>query len=162
MHTLTWEDDYLYWKDERAQPSNFQRNKFSVPFVVSLSLSLYISHLFLLLILLIIIIINFVSLFIFAHVNTFSNFRISILSPLFLGLCAQNLGDFCVFTVSSVYKVCPSRRRASTASAILESLVYFEFKVSPVIRIYVSFCTLLCRHYSVMSGVIMLILTIIM
>ena len=67
-----------------------------------------------------------------------------------------------MFTVSSVYKVCPSRRRASTASAILESLVYFEFKVSPVIRIYVSFCTLLCRHYSVMSGVIMLILTIIM
>jgi len=42
------------------------------------------------------------------------------------------------------------------------SLVYFKIKVSPVIRLYVSFCTLLCRHYSVISGVIVLILTIIM
>ena len=84
------------------------------------------------------------------------------LSALILGLSTHNLGDVCVFTVSCLCEVCPSARCASTASAILQSLVYFEIKMSPVIRLYVSLCTSLYRHYSFISGVIVLILTTIM
>jgi len=92
----------------------------------------------------------------------FFNFRIAILSSLILGLSTHCLGDFCVFTVSCLCKICPSGRCASTTSAILGSLVYFEIKVPQVIILYISLCTLLYRHYSVISGVIVLILTIIM
>ena len=113
MHTLTWEKDYLYWKDERAQPLNFQRNKFSLPFVVFLSLFLSTcSHCF------------FFSVCLFLLPSTLSlclfspklififNFRIYIFCALTLRLSAQNPGDFCVFTISSLCKVCPSPRCA--------------------------------------------------
>ena len=62
-----------------------------------------------------------------------------------------------MFTVSSLCKVCPSARCATTASAVVESVVYFEIKVSPVIILYVSLCTLFYRHYSAISGVILLV-----
>jgi len=132
----------------------------------SLSLSLHFLVFSLLLILLILIFINFVSLFILLVLIFFFQFPYfhfeRPLSALILGLSTHNLGDVCVFTVSCLCEVCPSARCASTASAILQSLVYFEIKMSPVIRLYVSLCTSLYRHYSLISGVIVLILTTIM
>jgi hypothetical protein len=66
-----------------------------------------------------------------------------------------------VFTISCLCKVCPSARCTSNPSSILESLVYFKTKVSPVIGFYVSLCSSLYRHFSLIGGVIVFILTII-